>query len=139
MPYSFESCFPDYRIIRRLGKESMQGEVYLATHKVTGETVAIKMLKSELFLDPKSSRKAVLRFQRGPHRTSLSHPNIIRIISAGQLPPPFNREFICMEYLRQARSRTAFSNFRTRRRLSCRGLSPRPRIFSTKMASSIPI
>lgn len=62
-----------------LGRGGM-GEVYLATRKATGETVALKVLRAFLLGSP----KLVDRFLREAHLASrIRHPNVIAVLGAG--------------------------------------------------------
>ncbi|MDZ4837597.1 MAG: serine/threonine-protein kinase [Candidatus Melainabacteria bacterium] len=82
----------DYELISKIG-EGSSGYVYIATHKITGQTVAAKLLKLNLLSDP----SAVRRFQQEAQAISLLvHPNITSIHEFGVLPN--GRPFIIMDY-----------------------------------------
>ena len=63
-----------YRLERLLGEGGM-GEVWAATHEITGGRVALKFLKASL--DPKDARRRFLREARAS--TLVDHPNVVPI------------------------------------------------------------
>src|SRR5579859_3395237 len=77
----------------RLIRQGGVGEVYEGIDRSTGETVAIKRLKDDIFgEDPES----VQRFLReGNMLRTLNHPNIVRIIDTLQ---DGGRHYLIMEY-----------------------------------------
>jgi DNA-binding SARP family transcriptional activator/predicted Ser/Thr protein kinase len=76
-----------------LGSGSM-GTVFRGVNTLTGETVAIKVLRSELV---ESSQEVVERFVReGEILRKLNHPNIVKMLAASQQD---GRYFLVMEYV----------------------------------------
>jgi len=74
-------------------KGGAYGEVFRATEKETGRTVAVKVLKREWLDD----EQAVARFRReAALLTRLSHPNIVRVHNFGRYGASF---YIAMELL----------------------------------------
>jgi serine/threonine-protein kinase len=63
-----------YKLERLLGEGGM-GEVWAATHEITGGRVALKFLKASL--DPKDARRRFLREARAA--TLVDHPNVVPI------------------------------------------------------------
>ncbi len=83
----------DYTVVRPLGQGGM-GTVYLATHPVLGNQLAIKVLRSELAL----SAEAVRRFEREARLVAqLRHPGIVQVFGFGVLPD--GRRYYVMEHL----------------------------------------
>ena len=82
-----------FKLLEKVGAGGM-GTVYKAVNMMDKtETVAIKVLKEEMFTDEKN----VKRFkQEAAIIDQLDHPNIVRIIERGQAK---NNLFIAMEYL----------------------------------------
>ena len=75
--------------------EGPQCEVYRAVDSRLGRTVALKILRPNVELDPEATR----RFEReAKHTSSLEHPNIATIFEYGE-DPEKERTFIAMEYL----------------------------------------
>jgi len=69
-----------YRIARLIGSGGM-ANVYLATDMSSGIHVAIKILKSEFAAD----EEFIKRFDtEAKAASSLSHPNIVRVLGVGQ-------------------------------------------------------
>ena len=69
-----------YRIARLIGSGGM-ANVYLATDMSSGMHVAIKILKSEFAAD----EEFIKRFDtEAKAASSLSHPNIVRVLGVGQ-------------------------------------------------------
>jgi len=69
-----------YRIVRLIGSGGM-ANVYLATDMSSGMHVAIKILKSEFTAD----EEFIKRFDtEAKAASSLSHPNIVRVLGVGQ-------------------------------------------------------
>lgn len=65
-----------FEIIARLGKGAM-GEVFRATDRQTGETVAVKVLSGDLAMEP----DMIERFRReGEALRQLRHPNIVGLV-----------------------------------------------------------
>lgn len=82
----------DYELISKIG-EGSSGQVYIATHKITGGQAAAKLLKLNLLSDP----AAVRRFQQEAQAiSSLVHPNITSVLEFGVLPD--GRPFLVMDY-----------------------------------------
>jgi tetratricopeptide (TPR) repeat protein len=78
----------------RLG-EGPQCEVYRAVDTRLGRTVALKILRPHVELDPDATK----RFEReAKHTSSLEHPNIATIYEYGS-DPDRERTYIAMEYL----------------------------------------
>ncbi len=69
------------------------GDFWRATHIQSGQTVAIKLLKPELFMDG----EAIRRFQRETRLlTSFSHPNLLRVLEVGRTE--MGDPFVVTEY-----------------------------------------
>jgi serine/threonine protein kinase len=84
--------FAQYEVLRTLGRGGM-GIVYLARHSALDRLVAIKVLPGAMFADP----DAVQRFLREARvGARLAHPNICRILDAGQ---EGGETYMVMEYL----------------------------------------
>ena len=71
-----------FTIIRKIGEGGM-GEVFLATHPVTGMQVAVKRLKPELVADPSLGRRFLAEAR---HMYHLNHPRIVRIMEVWDPP-----------------------------------------------------
>lgn len=70
-----------YKIVKPLG-EGGYSSVFTASHMVTGQDVAIKVLKAAY---PGPDEQAVRRFYREARVTAgLSHPNTVRVFDVGQ-------------------------------------------------------
>ncbi|HYE07477.1 MAG TPA: serine/threonine-protein kinase [Planctomycetota bacterium] len=83
----------DFRIAQRAGAGAM-GEVYLATHRSTGEEAAIKVVSPRMAMD----HAFVQRFQREIEALiALDHPNIARAIAYGLHDM---RPWLAMEFVR---------------------------------------
>ena len=83
--------FDDYRILHRLGKGGM-AIVYQASHKETGELVALKMMSHRLVYDA----KALEQFQREAKIIeSFDHPHIVQMKGRFRA---FRSFFIVLEY-----------------------------------------
>ncbi|MBA3845535.1 MAG: serine/threonine protein kinase [Planctomycetes bacterium] len=83
----------DFRIAQRAGAGAM-GEVYLATHRTTGEEAAIKVVSPRMAMD----HGFVQRFQREIEALiALDHPNIARAIAYGLHDM---RPWLAMEFVR---------------------------------------
>ncbi len=81
-----------YRLEARLAAGGM-GEVYRATHLELGRTLALKLMRPELSLDP----SFVERFRREAMTASrLGHPHIVDIIDSGSEDGQF---YFVMEFL----------------------------------------
>ena len=81
-----------YKIIKYIGHGGM-ADVYLANDQVLNREVAIKMLRSEMILDP----IALLRFKHEAAASSkLIHPNIVEVYDVNEF---HDRQFIVMEYV----------------------------------------
>jgi eukaryotic-like serine/threonine-protein kinase len=84
--------FAGYEIIARLGQGGM-GSVYKARQPKLDRLVALKVMSSELAVDP----DFVARFKReASAAASLSHPNIVQVYAAGEYE---NTPFIAMEFV----------------------------------------
>jgi serine/threonine protein kinase len=82
----------EYRFEALLGKGGM-GEVYRATHEFTQQTVAIKVLYTELVRNESSSRRFV---EEGRVMAGLSHPNIVQFVNFFE---ECDRYFLVMEFV----------------------------------------
>jgi serine/threonine protein kinase/Tol biopolymer transport system component len=92
MPLAPGAELGPYTIIAKLGEGGM-GEVYRATDRRLGRTVAIKVLPQDTTPD----RRVLQRFEREARAASrLSHPNICPIFDVGEQD---GRPFLVMEYL----------------------------------------
>ena len=86
-------AFEDKYIASRYHVENQIGEggmsvVYKAKDIVTGKDVAIKILKEDTLKNPTN----IERFNREARATaSLSHPNIVRVITVGTQRKDFER------------------------------------------------
>ncbi|MCE9604637.1 MAG: protein kinase [Planctomycetia bacterium] len=81
----------EYVFTERLGSGGA-GAVYLARHRRTGETSAVKVL-----LSTKRSSDALTRFRREAETAlRLNHPGIVRALDAGESE---GQHFIAMEYI----------------------------------------
>ena len=81
----------EYQVVSVLGRGA-SGIVYRATHVVTGETVAVKMLKPALTCD----KSAVARFEREVEvMRRMDHPNIVRLLDDFRA---FNTLFLVTEF-----------------------------------------
>jgi serine/threonine-protein kinase len=80
VPSSFVPLLPGYEVLEELGRGSM-GVVYKARQVHADRVVALKVLREDLALDPRS----VTRF-RGEARAAarLDHPNIARVYDVGE-------------------------------------------------------
>ncbi|MCC6750047.1 MAG: protein kinase [Deltaproteobacteria bacterium] len=84
----------EYRVAQALGRGGM-GTVYEAIHVELGHSVAIKVLNADRVTD----LRTVARFeQEGRLVARLRHPNIVGIVTCGQLPD--GRTYYVMEHLR---------------------------------------
>jgi hypothetical protein len=82
-----------YRIERVVGQGGF-GAVYKAQHAATGDTVAIKVLRT----DVQGSSDVVARFRHEAKATSkLKHPNTVRVFDFGQMDD--GNLYIAMEFL----------------------------------------
>jgi hypothetical protein len=87
-----DTMFGAYRAGNLLGRGGM-GEVYLAENTKTGEAVALKILPSELALNP----EFLLRFMRESQTVAgLHHPSIVRVRDAGAVS---GINYIAMQYI----------------------------------------
>jgi hypothetical protein len=87
-----ELFFGPYLLLDKLGKGGM-GQVFKARHQLLERTVALKLVPPELLGDT----QAVRRFHREIKAVSqLSHPNIVRALSADELR---GCHFLVMEYV----------------------------------------
>lgn len=69
-----------FRVDERM-REGRFGEFWRATHIQSGQTVAVKLLKPDLFMDG----EAIRRFQRETKLlTSFTHPNLLRVLEVGR-------------------------------------------------------
>lgn len=69
------------------------GDFWQATHIQSGQTVAIKLLKPELFMDG----EAIRRFHREAKLlTSFTHPNLLRVLEVGRTE--MGDPFVVTEY-----------------------------------------
>ena len=74
-------------------REGRFGEFWKAHHIQSGQTVAIKLLKPELFMDG----EAIRRFQRETKLlTSFTHPNLLRVLEVGRTD--MGDPFVVTEY-----------------------------------------
>ncbi|WP_410873780.1 serine/threonine-protein kinase [Nocardia sp. A7] len=81
-----------YRIIRKLGAGGM-GSVFLAEHPSLPRTDAIKILSTDLSLDPEFRA----RFQREANLAAgLDHPNIVSVFNRGE---EFGQLWIAMQFV----------------------------------------
>ncbi len=81
-----------YQLTELLGKGAMS-EVYTAYDLTSGDTVAVKMLPSELAVQAESR----LRFQREANALrQLDHPNIVRMVSSGMSD---GQHYLAMEWI----------------------------------------
>ncbi|MDX9722721.1 MAG: bifunctional serine/threonine-protein kinase/formylglycine-generating enzyme family protein [Myxococcota bacterium] len=72
-----------YQIQDVLGRGGF-GIVYRATQLNTGQTVAVKLLKTDAFQDPAEAAIERQRFEREMHTIArLNHPNIVRLVDGG--------------------------------------------------------
>jgi serine/threonine-protein kinase len=84
----------DYRLLRRLGQGAM-GSVYLGYDDKHKCQVAIKVLSDQLA----SNADFVERFYREAKSGALlSHPNVVRCITAGQ-DPKTHKHYLVLEYI----------------------------------------
>ena len=84
-----------YELISHLGSGGF-GVVYKAKQLTTGQLVAVKVAR---MLDEKQSSGVAARFKREMDVVAdLSHPNIVHMIDAGQLPD--KRLFVVLELIR---------------------------------------
>jgi len=67
----------EYRIEKILGEGGM-GEVYLASHTMTGQKVAMKVISPELVRDEGTTRRFL---EEGRVMAALKHPNIVRLLN----------------------------------------------------------
>jgi len=82
-----------YHVLERL-REGRFGDFWTARRTADSQTVALKLLKPDLFWDD----NAVARFERETKLlTSFSHPNMLRVFETGQTQEGI--PFICTEYL----------------------------------------
>jgi len=79
-----------YNIIKKISSGGM-ATVYLATHKVTGAKVAIKLLKEEL-----AEKEKILDRFKQEGLLKLSHKNIVRVLDVGTYK---NTPYIVMDYI----------------------------------------
>ena len=74
--------YRDYKLEQFLGSGGM-GKVYRATHKQSGQTVAVKMLHRSRWSDPAAAE----RFLDEAHLfTRLNHPGIVQVYGFGRTP-----------------------------------------------------
>ncbi|MGD0091065.1 MAG: serine/threonine-protein kinase [Planctomycetota bacterium] len=84
--------YREYEISSRIGGGAF-GDVYSAQEKLSGKTVALKVLKHEWLAD----KEAVARFRREATLFSrLSHPNVLRVHNFGRYGASF---FMAMDLL----------------------------------------
>ena len=82
-----------YQLDRLIGRGGM-GDVYLGTDTITGETVAIKQLRTEM---TSNMPQMVERFLReGEALRRLNHPNIVKVLATVDED---DQHFIVMEYV----------------------------------------
>ena len=82
-----------YRILQIIGQGGF-GAVYKAQHTATGDTVAIKLLRTEVA----ESEGVAARFRHEAKATSrLKHPNTVRVFDFGQMDD--GNLFLAMEFL----------------------------------------
>jgi tRNA A-37 threonylcarbamoyl transferase component Bud32 len=82
-----------YEIVRRLGQGGM-AEVYLATDRMLGRAVAVKVIRDRLAED----RKLAARFRREARAAAaLNHPGIVAVHDVGM---DGDTPYIVMEYVR---------------------------------------
>ena len=89
-------CIGPYEILRGLGGGAM-GAVYLARHKGSGETCALKVLPAHFLTHP----GRLTRFKREVSLSlKLDHPHIVRVLDAGlDDVNAGGSQFLVMEYL----------------------------------------
>lgn len=86
------SQYGDFEIIRPLGIGS-SAEVHLATHKITGQTAAIKIM----FGDKIEHQEDLQRFLREARNAAdLEHPGIVKIFATGKQG---NSYYLALEYV----------------------------------------
>ena len=82
-----------YRVLKVIGQGGF-GAVFKAQHTATGDTVAIKVLRT----DVAESQDVVARFRQEAKATSkLKHPNTVRVFDFGQMDD--GNLYIAMEFL----------------------------------------
>jgi serine/threonine protein kinase/Tol biopolymer transport system component len=82
-----------YQIVNLIGEGGM-GEVYLATDKILGRRVALKVLPTFVSKDPERLRRFT---QEARAASRLSHPNVCVVHEIGETED--GRPFIAMEYV----------------------------------------
>src|SRR5689334_23014781 len=83
----------DFRVVQRIGAGAM-GEVYLATHRETGQEAAIKVVSPRLVEEDGFLK----RFEREIEAlTKVDHPNIAKAITHGLHD---GRPWLAMEFVR---------------------------------------
>ena len=82
-----------YRVLKVIGQGGF-GAVFKAQHTATGDTVAIKVLRT----DVAESQDVIARFRQEAKATSkLKHPNTVRVFDFGQMDD--GNLYIAMEFL----------------------------------------
>lgn len=82
-----------YRVEKVIGQGGF-GAVYRAAHTATGDTVAIKVLRT----DVQGAEEVIQRFRQEAKTTSkLKHPNTVRVFDFGQMDD--GNLFLAMEFL----------------------------------------
>lgn len=95
--------FGDYEVVRELGSGSF-GSVYQARHAQSGNTVAIKVLKSSWARNPECGQQMRAQFAAEARMMlQFDHPRVVRVISLNDQadPPYFVQEYIDGETLAQ--------------------------------------
>ncbi|NQT91882.1 MAG: protein kinase [Lentisphaerae bacterium] len=82
-----------FEIVKLLGQGGM-AQVYLATEPVTGTSVALKMLRSEMAEDPRVVKSFLAEAR---HMYGLSHPNILKVL---EVSAPDEGAFFVMPLVR---------------------------------------
>lgn len=99
-PFMFEN----YEILNTIGRGGM-GIIYRARHQTDGSMVALKVLRTDLLVDPVSVRRFE---QEATAASSLMHPNLIRVREFGL--SRFGQPYLIMDYLDGVELQTLLSH-----------------------------
>ncbi len=96
--------FEHYEILETIGRGGM-GIIYRARHRNDGSMVALKVLRTDLLVDPVSVRRFE---QEATAASSLRHPNLIRVREFGL--SRFGQPYLIMDYLDGVELQTLLSH-----------------------------